>query len=417
MYPSCNTACSFQYVNLPMPQIEHPEADFNVGHEMEVMTSEAVPSPLTSVPVNSCDPEVLFKDMPKYNAGQVASLELETRGQSENASWQAHRIGRITGSVIHSVKTKVATLQNEHCKLNKDTTYLVEKILGEVAYNPNIPALKYGRQMEPEARKAYATRQKKLRHRSLKVEECGLFVHKDHVYVGASPDGLISCKCCGTGVLEIKCPLSIAHENPNDVGMGYLNKTEGGWSLKENHAHYSQVQAEMAVTGTKWCDFVVYTHKGMIIERIAFNENTWMDLLSAAQHFYRHNVAPKLLVKILESNNMITPLNTADNVGSNPLPSTSKEDNTPSTSAATTMSSSTSQKRKRTVKQNKEARPTYCCQSCQKICLYPDQISSNTDNTVQCDMCHLWYHWGCAGYDDDIGDWFCLDCENKLCQM
>ena len=26
--------------------------------------------------------------------------------------------------------------------------------------------------------------------------------------MGASPDGIVSCECCGSGVVEIKCPYS-----------------------------------------------------------------------------------------------------------------------------------------------------------------------------------------------------------------
>jgi len=27
-------------------------------------------------------------------------------------------------------------------------------------------------------------------------------------FIGASPDGIISCLCCGKGVVEVKCPFS-----------------------------------------------------------------------------------------------------------------------------------------------------------------------------------------------------------------
>ena len=43
---------------------------------------------------------------------------------------------------------------------------------------------------------------KKL-HRGLEVKECGLFVDETHVYMAASPDRLVSCVCCGSGLLEV----------------------------------------------------------------------------------------------------------------------------------------------------------------------------------------------------------------------
>jgi hypothetical protein len=33
--------------------------------------------------------------------------------------------------------------------------------------------------------------------------------------------------------------------------------------LKKNHEYYDQVQGQMGLTGTKWCDFVVYTQVRM----------------------------------------------------------------------------------------------------------------------------------------------------------
>ena len=40
--------------------------------------------------------------------------------------------------------------------------------------------------------------------------------------------------------------------------------------LKRNHAYFTQVQGQMGVTGCEWCDFIVYTSKGLYVERIQF---------------------------------------------------------------------------------------------------------------------------------------------------
>ena len=49
--------------------------------------------------------------------------------------------------------------------------------------------------------------------------ECGLFFDESKQYLGASPDLLIECSCCGKGVLEIKCPYSIANEIPKQKNI------------------------------------------------------------------------------------------------------------------------------------------------------------------------------------------------------
>ena len=50
------------------------------------------------------------------------------------------------------------------------------------------------------------------------------------------------------------------------------------YKLKRAHAYYTQVQGQMGCTGAQWCDFVVYTKKGMSIERIAFDRGYWVEL-------------------------------------------------------------------------------------------------------------------------------------------
>lgn len=47
---------------------------------------------------------------------------------------------------------------------------------------------------------------------------------------------------------------------------------------KNNHAYYTQIQGQMGISEAKWCDFVVFTKKGMSIERISFDAQYWTEL-------------------------------------------------------------------------------------------------------------------------------------------
>ena len=44
--------------------------------------------------------------------------------------------------------------------------------------------------------------------------------HTAYPFLGASPDGLVCCSCCGKGLLEIKCPYSIRDRDPGMVTGG-----------------------------------------------------------------------------------------------------------------------------------------------------------------------------------------------------
>ena len=56
-----------------------------------------------------------------------------------------------------------------------------------------------------------------------------------------------------------------------------------------NHIYYDQVQGQVARSGAKWCDFVVYTTRGVSIERIHFDEEHWKKQRAILQHnFFRY---------------------------------------------------------------------------------------------------------------------------------
>ena len=48
----------------------------------------------------------------------------------------------------------------------------------------------------------------------------------------------------------------------------------------------------MGVTGAKWCDFAVYTSKGMSIERISFDPQFWNELKGMlTMYYFKHFLA------------------------------------------------------------------------------------------------------------------------------
>ena len=59
--------------------------------------------------------------------------------------------------------------------------------------------------------------------------------------------------------------------------------------LKQHHAYYAQVQRQMGCTEAQWCDFVVYTKKGMSVERITFDRAYWVELQEKfCQYHFTH---------------------------------------------------------------------------------------------------------------------------------
>lgn len=145
----------------------------------------------------------------------------------------------------------------------------------------------------------------KPKHQHLKVISSGLMINRDNPLLRASPDALVSCHCCGKGLLEIKCPYSdtfktmtgeeIAREGKYHLKIGGGGKIQ----LKSTSQWYTQIQTQLAVSRYSWWDFVVFTEKEphLTIERIKYDQLHFETEYQRALNFYSRFVLPKLLSK------------------------------------------------------------------------------------------------------------------------
>lgn len=293
LMPECPSAVAFQYA-LPDAQPSYNvDDDINVGFSEMCITSVNPPPTLTEVAEAYTTAGELWNSLPYYSAEEVSRIEAATREQAVSELWKQHRNGRITSSKAHHVWNRMKTQGAE----KKSCDSLVSSITGKTFVNPHIPALKYGRVNEPFAVSAYMSSQK-TSHSNLKVMQCGLFVMEDHIFAAASPDRLVSCSCCGEGLLEVKCPFSAANQPANVKHVTYLEVVNGKTRLKRMHEYYSQVQYQMGVTKRLWCDFFVYTKSDYFVERILFDETHWVELLTSATNFFKTYICDALVKKV-----------------------------------------------------------------------------------------------------------------------
>ncbi|KAK3106389.1 hypothetical protein FSP39_018991 [Pinctada imbricata] len=217
---------------------------------------------------------------------EVVKIEKYTRGQHNNDLWHEARKLRITSSNFGAVvKRKVSQPDN-----------LLKTLLGYETFDNKY--VKWGRDHEPAARRSYANKFVKI-HEQFCVAQSGFLVNRLFPHLGSSPDGLISCTCCGEGILEIKCPSSDKWKNatPEDCALDdtfFCKMSDDNIMLKKNHNYYYQVQGQLAISGRKYCDFVVWTLKGFSVQRIKFDENFWSNMLCKLNKFYLHAVLPEL---------------------------------------------------------------------------------------------------------------------------
>ena len=78
-----------------------------------------------------------------------------------------------------------------------------------------VPAFQWGIDNEPCAQQ-YFLHNAQHEHFNLRYFPAGLFINW-YPHLGATPDGIISCDCCGTGIIEIKCPYKYCDSHLPDV--------------------------------------------------------------------------------------------------------------------------------------------------------------------------------------------------------
>ncbi len=167
-------------------------------------------------------------------------------------------------------------------------------------------AMSYGIESESKARHQYLDDSKKLQP-NFDIQETGLWVSPSYPELACSPDGIVTDPRLitgnnETGLLEIKCPAILKNSDiaqfdtiltKSQVSRFCLQKSNGIIKLKTSHSYYYQVQMQMALTGHKWCDFVVWSNKGYIVDRIQFNQQFWCDMCSKLISFHHTKLCPE----------------------------------------------------------------------------------------------------------------------------
>ena len=158
-----------------------------------------------------------------------------------------------------------------------------------------VPAVMWGKQMEDTARTNYETEMKKI-HMNFNVKAVGLTVRADEPYLAASPDGVFSCDCCGTGLLEIKCPYKYREGlEGSETDASFC--LDGNYDLRPTHPYYSQIQLQMYVSQMDMCDFMVWTKTSSIICRLRRDEPFLQETLPKAESFFMDHLLPELVCR------------------------------------------------------------------------------------------------------------------------
>ena len=222
---------------------------------------------------------------------QAQAVEKSTREQAHSKAWFRFRAGRITASKMKAV-----------CCTNpaQPSQSLIKSICYPEAGAFISPATVWGCTHEKHARDMFGEKISSL-HENVKIYDAGLFINPEFPYIGASPDAIMSCDCCGTSVVEIKCPFCTRHKEIVDACQEKkfcLNKANDGTvQLDHKHAYFYQVQTQLGVCKCEVAHFVVWTEKELHHEEIAFDDLFWTKITEESQHIFLNAILPELVGK------------------------------------------------------------------------------------------------------------------------
>ena len=233
-----------------------------------------------------------FKDTLKIIADRAREIERNTREQRLSSLWFSVRRYRITSSLFGSVYTRRPTTAPDN---------LVLKIIQP--RNFSSPATQHGIDHEQTAVREYIAHQQSHGHLQLTVAPSGFLISSEHPFLGASPDGAVydpANTLSPFGFLEVKCPYTARNILPSEACLDStfccdLDPQTGSLVLKRNHSYYCQIQGQMAIGERPWCDFVIYTQRGIHVQREFFDEVFWRELLVKLTSFYDNCVAPEII--------------------------------------------------------------------------------------------------------------------------
>lgn len=191
---------------------------------------------------------------------QIAAVEAATRQQADSKIWYRFRAGRITASRFKAVC---------HARTEPLPRSLITSICYPQEAKFTTKATEWGCKNECRAL-AQVEEIMAQNHVNFTMTKCGFIIQQGFHYIGATPDAMVNCDCCGKGCIEVKCPYCMRSE---DISNVHLNFFDGDQKLKNNHAYYYQVQCQMATCSVPYCDFVVWTEKGIAIQRLEANED------------------------------------------------------------------------------------------------------------------------------------------------
>lgn len=279
---------------LKVHQIQPKAAIFSITHPKTtfVLKTDILPIDFNSFNYHLSIDEAMAKATKILQPKEIDNLEKYTRNDEQK--WMQYRLGRLTSSLFGDV---LGT------NIEKPSKSLIKKIL-QTNQNVFHKNLEYGKRNEPHALNQYS-KYLQQSHIGVTLMQPGLLLHPQSPFLGSTPDAIIHCKCHGKFIAEIKCPISKAEVHPcsDDHDSSFYikshtpvdNKVECPSTLNKTHKYYHQVQGEIDICDVSFGHFVVWTPKGLHVEKIERDPSFQLKVKPKLELFFRQVILPELI--------------------------------------------------------------------------------------------------------------------------
>ncbi|KAL3888060.1 hypothetical protein ACJMK2_000442 [Sinanodonta woodiana] len=183
-----------------------------------------------------------------------------------------------------------------HTNMDCPAMSIIKKICNPVQQELKSKPVQWDRLHEATALKHYSAAIS-TQHQDVKITRTGLGLCMEKGFIGASPDALFSCSCCGNAVVEIKCPYTLKDANVDEILSATNYCLASNVELKKDHNYYAQVQLQMYVFKNTLCHFVVWTNKACIISVVNKDQIFIDNMVKKLEVFWIDHCLPELLTQ------------------------------------------------------------------------------------------------------------------------
>ena len=254
----------------------------------KTVTSFADPNGITMTYDELIKVSMSIKDSYRVSADESRNLEECTQLQSKCKLWGSHRAGRVTASNFKAIiKTKV----------EDPSRSLLKRLCYPETCTFFSTATSWGCEHESEGIDsflAYFT----MDHNDVDCKPSGLVVNPKYPFLGASPDGYVTCSCHGKSLIEVKCPYR-CHDKSLEAAVNdkdfCLTVEDGEYYLDKDHAYFYQVQCQLNVCEIDMCYFVVWSPNEAVCVEIFRDQFFFEECLTIVDDFVTKAILPEVI--------------------------------------------------------------------------------------------------------------------------